>query len=99
MRVAVISVHGVGDHAPLETVRRIGDLLQDIDVPPQDPGENPPLCTRARPVNPAYYPFREQPIRINVRPAAVTEQAAAPSGVRGPFHAYVDQKWREPQQP
>src|SRR5258708_8895323 len=95
MRVAVVSVHGVGDQAPLDTVRRIGDLLQDIDVPPLDPRETPPPCTSARPAKPAYYPFREQPIRINVRPTVVApEQGETPaSGVRGPFQAYVDSKW------
>src|SRR6266404_6376302 len=48
--VAVITVHGVGDQAPFDTVRRIGDLLQDLDIgapPPDQPP--PPPCRNLNP--------------------------------------------------
>src|SRR6266404_246237 len=89
--VAVISVHGVGDQAPFETVRRIGDLLQDLDI------GAPPSDERPGPVSPTYYPFREQPLRINVRPVIVPphEGESPRPGTRGPFYAWVDKKMRQ----
>jgi len=94
LKVAVIAVHGVGDQPPLETVRKIGDLLQDIDIPPPDPAKKPPECPKTHHVDPAYYPFREQAIRINVRPTIVTGERPAETAARnrGPFDAYVSQR-------
>src|SRR5579884_1164844 len=90
--IAVIAIHGVGDQPQLDTVRRIGDLLQDLDQS-QTPGPvADPCATPPGPERPAYYPFREQPIRINVRPTVVTEEREREAAKRhrhGPFHAWV----------
>ena len=80
--IAVIAVHGVGNQAQFETAREIGDLLQELNV------------IEAGVKRPAYYPFREQQLRITVRPTIVRDRdqnGAHKSGARGPFAAYVDQ--------
>src|SRR5665213_208336 len=78
--VAVIAVHGVGDQQPFETVRKIGDLLQDLDHRKDrqlaDCFKVPLPCgpeggTHAKCENPRYIPFRETTLRINVRPVVV----------------------------
>src|SRR5581483_10688333 len=92
--IAVIAVHGVGDQPPLDTVRRIGDLLQDLDKGAPADHKQPPDPCAAPPhhVDPEYYPFREEQIRINVRPTIVREPEPTPrdSGAHGPFHAWVN---------
>ncbi|MBI3492974.1 MAG: hypothetical protein HY047_14525 [Acidobacteria bacterium] len=102
-KIAVIAVHGVGDQKPFDTVRAIGDLLQDLDVgaPAPDPEKPSPPCVEPGPVDPAYYPFREQTIRINVRPVVVPpgEDKLSVSGMRGPFHAFVNDEWRRQSPP
>jgi hypothetical protein len=78
--VAVIAVHGVGNQAQFQTAREIGDLLQQLNV--VENGEK----------RPAYFPFREQQLRITVRPTIVRDRdgEGRKSGARGPFAAYVD---------
>jgi len=79
--VAVIAVHGVGDQQPFETVRKIGDLLQDLDRlrPLEECLKEPAPCGdgsgRAASEEPRYYPFREQALRINVRPVVVGRES------------------------
>jgi hypothetical protein len=55
-RIAVIGIHGVGDHPPFATAREIGDLLSDREY------QNG---------LPRYAPFTENVQRINVRPVKV----------------------------
>ncbi|MCU1259543.1 MAG: hypothetical protein JWO80_2428 [Bryobacterales bacterium] len=57
-RVAVIAVHGVGDHQPFETVKFIGDLLGSLR---DEPGRTP-----------RYIPFTETTQRISVRPVKLS---------------------------
>jgi hypothetical protein len=83
-RLAVLAVHGVGNHAPFDTARRIGDLLQDLDWGTPNEGGLPSA------VSPRYFPFREQKLRVNVRPTVVKEEAPTASGTRGPFYAYIN---------
>ncbi|MDQ1469781.1 MAG: hypothetical protein QOJ99_1261, partial [Bryobacterales bacterium] len=67
-RIAVIAIHGVGDHEQFTTAREIGDLLSNLEYKPSQPDQdssNP----GTRPVNtPRYAPFTEVMKRINVRP-------------------------------
>ena len=56
-RVAVVAIHGVGDHPQFQTAREIGDLLQDLDE---------------KHCEPRYVPFKERTLRLNVRPVKVT---------------------------
>src|SRR5579885_2259773 len=79
-KIAVIAVHGVGEHKPFETARAIGDLLQDVD---HNPGGYP---------QPSYDPFIEREIRINVRPTRLsTPGTQAAMDIRGPFHHLVNE--------
>jgi len=88
--VAVIAVHGVGEHKPLETVRAIGDLLQDLDQGRPPLTDTPPPPSTPHAVSPSYDPFIERTIRINVRPVAVSNGGGPEtSGIRGPFHDLV----------
>jgi hypothetical protein len=64
-RIAVIAIHGVGDHEQFTTAREIGDLLSNLEYKPAKDSSNP----EARRVNtPRYAPFTEVMKRINVRP-------------------------------
>jgi hypothetical protein len=56
-RVAVVAIHGVGDHPQFQTAREIGDLLLDLDE---------------KDCEPRYVPFKERTLRLNVRPVKVT---------------------------
>jgi hypothetical protein len=96
--VAVITVHGVGNPPPYDTVRRIGDLLQDLDLDGANETTFGGACAKgARPAAPAYYPFREQPLRISVRPVVVTDAADEPAaGAGGPFHEWVGEMMDSP---
>jgi hypothetical protein len=98
--IAVLSVHGVGDQKPFETVRRMGDLLQALSVVP--PGsrppeldKKPPVCADPGPESPRYYPFHEQKLRVNVNPVVVREGGPAEDEktprrtTLGPFNAFV----------
>jgi hypothetical protein len=53
-RIAVIAIHGVGDHQPFATAKEIGDLLSDLEYQPSK--------------TPRYAPFTEVVQRVNVRP-------------------------------
>lgn len=52
-RIAVVAVHGVGDHPPFASARNIGDLLANL----KEPGTG----------EPRYSVFRENVLRLNVR--------------------------------
>ena len=56
-RIAVVAIHGVGDHAQFATAREIGDLLSNLEYKPGN--------------TPRYAPFTEVVKRINVRPVNV----------------------------
>src|SRR5215831_16204309 len=93
LNVAVIAVHGVGEHKPLDTVHAIGDLLQDLDQDRPPLTDTPPLPTPPRAASPSYDPFTERAIRINVRPVVVPDGGGPDtSGIRGPFHDLVARK-------
>src|SRR5580698_5256067 len=62
-RIAVIAIHGVGNHPQFSTAREIGDLLSGLEY--QTPAKDGPLST------PRYAPFTEAIMRINVRPVRV----------------------------
>ena len=57
-RIAVVAIHGVGDHAQFTTAREIGDLLSNLTYELPDGQDDPPR----------YAPFTEVMKRINVRP-------------------------------
>ncbi len=71
-KIAVIAVHGVGDQQPYDSAHRIADLLQSLDAgtPPVEPAS--PEC-------PAYFPFHEHTIRLDVRPTVVRDKASQPA--------------------
>jgi hypothetical protein len=50
-RVAVIAIHGVGDHQPFEMARAVGDMLEDLEDGP---------------LHPRYSAFSEDWVRLNV---------------------------------
>jgi hypothetical protein len=54
--VAVIAIHGVGDHQPFEMARAAGDMLENLD---DGPGR------------PRYSQFEEDWVRVNVAPVTV----------------------------
>ncbi len=55
-RIAVIAIHGVGDHQPFEMARAVGDLLENLEDGPQ----------------PRYgAAFTEDWVRLNVEPVKV----------------------------
>ena len=94
-RIAVIAVHGVGDQAPFETAHRIGDLLQSLNAgepAAASPAEDSPPQSES----PAYYPFHEDTIRLDVRPTVVHPDGDVwqDSGIRGPFDAWVKRTFR-----
>jgi hypothetical protein len=60
-RIAVVAIHGVGDHAQFTTGREIGDLLSNLECEPTN--------------TPRHTPFTEVMKRINVRPVIVPEKA------------------------
>jgi hypothetical protein len=55
-RVAVIAIHGVGDHPPFEMARSVSNLLEDLEDGPRKP---------------RYTAFREDIVRLNVAPVSV----------------------------
>ena len=88
--VAVIAVHGVGEHKPFDTVHAIGDLLQDLDQDRPPLTDTPPPPAPRHAASPSYDPFIERTIRINVRPVVVSDGGGPDtSGIRGPFHDLV----------
>ena len=94
--VAVIAVHGVGEHKPLDTVHAIGDLLQDLDQDRPALTDTPPPPAPRHAASPSYDPFIERTIRINVRPVAVSDGGGPDtSGIRGPFHDLVARKSKD----
>ena len=77
--IAVVAVHGVGNAKAFQSARAIGDLLQNLNV--RDA------------TDPAYYPFREQMLRITVRPVIVEgggEDILPSTSPRAPLAARVD---------
>jgi hypothetical protein len=87
-RVAVVAVHGVGDHPPFLTAREIGDLLSNLEYNPSCPdGPAQPDHVNAASHPPRYSSFTEVTKRIDVRPlrpgdcAESPETAAALSGL------------------
>src|SRR5271166_4583178 len=61
-KIAVVAVHGVGDHLPFATARDIGDLLSNLEY--DKPSKTP-----------RYVPFTEVTKRINVEPVKVDDKA------------------------
>src|SRR5689334_9100961 len=59
--IAVVAVHGVGEHEPGSSARSIADLL---------------LRLRYGDADAMYTSFRENALRIPVRPAVVSQQPA-----------------------
>ena len=86
-RVAVVAIHGVGDHPPFVTAREIGDLLSNLEYNPSCPegAAQPNHNNASHP--PRYSSFTEVTKRIDVRPlrpgngAESPETAAAMSGL------------------
>lgn len=76
--IAVVAVHGVGNAEQFQTARAIGDLLQEMNT--RDGS------------GPAYYPFREQQLRLAVRPVAIRDDAKMVpcDSRRAPLAAHVD---------
>ena len=83
-RIAVVAIHGVGDHPQFATAREIGDLLSNLEYHPSK--------------TPRYAPFTEVMKRINVRPVRVADEEnharqldltdeRPPGRTRGPMHA------------
>ncbi|MGI8962811.1 MAG: hypothetical protein ACR2IV_24250 [Bryobacteraceae bacterium] len=58
-RIAVIAIHGVGDHQPFATAREIGNLLSALEYHPSG--------------TPRYAPFTEIVKRVNVRPVRTVD--------------------------
>lgn len=89
-KIAVIAVHGVGEHKPFETARAVGDLLQDLDQARAPLTDTPPADAPPCAVTPSYDPFTERIIRVTVRPVIVSPDAGDERrGIRGPFHELV----------
>jgi len=74
-RVAVVAVHGVGDHQPFEMAQSVAALLADIQGPAQTP---------------RYSAFCENKCRINVSPVKVSGHAFQPAGAQKKKH-HVDE--------
>jgi len=70
-RIAVIAIHGVGDHQPFEMARAVGDMLEDLEDNPRQP---------------RYSAFSEDWVRLNVAPVKVESHvfAAADSDKESP---------------
>lgn len=64
-RVAVIAIHGVGDHQPFEMARAVGDMLEDLEDGPRQP---------------RYCAFGEDWVRLNVAPVKVEGHAFPAAG-------------------
>ena len=60
-RIAVVAIHGVGDHEQFATAREIGDLLSNLGYKSSNPNAKSFHTPR-------YAPFTETMQRINVRP-------------------------------
>jgi len=59
-RIAVVAIHGVGDHQPCEMASAVSNLLEDLKDGPQQP---------------RYRTFVERKIRMNVAPVKVQSHA------------------------
>ena len=66
-RVAVLAVHGVGDHKQFQTAREIGDLLSNLKYVTDD-------ASTGSGAEPRYAPFTETVQRINVTPVKVSSR-------------------------
>jgi hypothetical protein len=66
-RIAVVAIHGVGDHPQFATAREIGDLLSGLEYETRN--KDGLLST------PRYAPFTETIKRISVRPVRVKDDA------------------------
>jgi hypothetical protein len=78
-RIAVVAIHGVGDHQPAEMANSVANLLEDL---------------KDAPWKPRYCTFAEKKIRINVTPVKVVGRAFPPAThvtVESQRHA-VDEK-------
>ena len=67
-RVAVIAIHGVGDHQPFEMAKAVGDLLEDLEDGPRQP---------------RYCTFGEDWVRLNVAPVKVEGHVFPAAGSAG----------------
>ena len=81
-RIAVIVVHGVADQPPFDSVRAIGNLLQNVNEPAD--------ATNA--ASARYEEFREHTVRIVTRPAelAPRPEILPASGIDGPMQRTAD---------
>src|SRR5580704_5048907 len=59
-RIAVVAIHGVGDHQPSEMANSVANLLEDL---------------KEAPWKPRYCTFAEEKVRINVAPVKVAGHA------------------------
>jgi hypothetical protein len=84
-RIAVVAVHGVGDHPQFATAREIGDLLSNLEYHSKAP--DPP------PGTPRYAAFTEVMQRIDVRPVRMADRARYAQELdhpRGPMRALME---------
>src|SRR5262245_55095497 len=66
-RIAVIAIHGVGDHQPFEMAKAVVDMLEDLEDGPRQP---------------RYCKFGEDWVRLNVAPVKVEGHAFPVVGSR-----------------
>ncbi|HKD06251.1 MAG TPA: hypothetical protein VKB79_10165 [Bryobacteraceae bacterium] len=108
-RVAVVAVHGVGDHPPFVTAREIGDLLSNLEYKPSSAG-SPGDHADAESHPPRYSSFTEVTKRINVRPmrpgggdespeATAALAHVTPTGSKGPLDFLEDAAYRHSVEP
>jgi hypothetical protein len=77
-RVAVIAIHGVGDHQPFEMAKAVGDMLEDLEDGPRQP---------------RYCTFGEDWVRLNVAPVKVEGHVFAAGEPDKPEHGKKRPTW------
>jgi hypothetical protein len=81
-RIAVIAVHGVGEHPPGSSARQISDLLANLE------SSYAAACPMAKQLAPSYTAFDEEPIAVAVQPVTlVPGRRPRWVGIAGPFEA------------
>ena len=77
-RIAVIAIHGVGDHQAFEMAKAVGDMLEDLEDGPRQP---------------RYGTFGEDWVRVNVAPVKVQVDACPAAGSAKPAPAKGPRAW------
>jgi hypothetical protein len=72
-RIAVIAIHGVGDHQPFEMARSVANMLEDLRDPVNASAVEAPGKSR-------YCAFSQSTFRLNVAPVKVKGHAARAVG-------------------